>query len=244
MNFSNKQYGERLIYHQRMGTREVHVGSIPLGNKHPIRIQSMTNTDTNDLKSTVAQIKRIADAGGDYARMTTRTVKEAHNLENIKTRLLQQGYLIPLIADVHFNPKIAEIAASLIEKVRINPGNYAIKHTRKGAHSETQDAFIRLIEICRAHKTALRIGVNHGSLDQRIMDKYGDTPRGMAESALEFLKICETQDFHQIVVSMKSSNTRVMVQANRLLVHKMLGRGSAYPLHLGLPKPGKEKTGA
>ncbi len=243
MNFSNKQYCESLIYHQKLGTREVHVGSIPLGNKHPIRIQSMTNTDTNDSQGTIAQIKRIADAGGDYARMTTRTVKEAYNLENIKTRLLQQGYLIPLIADVHFNPKIAEIGASHIEKVRINPGNYAIKYTKQGAHPEKQEAFIRLIEICRANKTALRIGVNHGSLDQRIMDAYGDTPPGMTESALEFIKICETQNFHQIVVSMKSSNTRVMVQANRLLVHKMLRRGSVYPLHLGVTEAGEGEEG-
>jgi (E)-4-hydroxy-3-methylbut-2-enyl-diphosphate synthase len=214
-----------------------------MGADNPIRLQSMTNTNTLDTRATVEQIQRIADAGADYARMTTRSMKEAKNLEKIRQALRSQGYRIPLVADVHFNPDIAEKAAAIVEKVRINPGNYAIGDTRKGDFREVKRRFRGLLETCKANGTALRIGVNHGSLAQRIMDAHGDTPEGMVESAMEFIRICEEADFYQVVLSMKSSNTRVMVQANRLLVRQMMQRGRIYPLHLGVTEAGEGEDG-
>jgi len=236
-------YCESLTRYQRLKTTEVHVGHIPVGGNNPIRLQSMTNTNTLDTHATVEQIKRIADAGADYARMTTRSMKEAENLGKIKEALLSQGYRIPLVADVHFNPDIAIKAARLVEKVRINPGNYAIGDTRKGAFGEVKRRFHELLETCRSHGTAIRIGVNHGSLARRIMDIHGDTPEGMVESAMEFIRLCEEAGFHQVVLSMKSSNTRVMVQANRLLVHEMMQTGRIYPLHLGVTEAGEGEDG-
>jgi len=240
---NQRTYCESLTRYQRLKTREVHVGHIPLGGDNPIRRQSMTNTNTLDTTATVEQIKRMADAGADYARMTTRSMKEAGNLKNIREALRAQGYRIPLVADVHFNPDIAEKAARLVEKVRINPGNYAMGDTQRGAFREVERRFLGLVETCKAHGTALRIGVNHGSLAQRIMDTLGDTPEGMVESAMEFLRLCEQADFHQVVLSMKSSNTRVMVQANRLLVHGMMQTGRIYPLHLGVTEAGEGEDG-
>ena len=236
-------YCNSLTRYQRLQTREVHVGHIPMGGDNPIRLQSMTNTNTLDTHATVEQIKRMADAGADYARMTTRSMKEAKNLEKIRADLRSHGYRIPLVADVHFNPDIAEKAAGIVEKVRINPGNYAIGDTRKGAFKEVKRRFRDLLETCKANGTALRIGVNHGSLAQRIVDAHGDTPEGMVESAMEFIRMCEEADFYQVVLSMKSSNTRVMVQANRLLVHEMMQSSRIYPLHLGVTEAGEGEDG-
>lgn len=237
------KYCESLTAYRRLVTREVMVGNVPLGGSHPIRLQSMTNTSTLDTAATVSQIMRIADAGADYVRMTTRSVREAKNLRNIREELRSHEYRIPLVADVHFSPDIAEIAAREVDKIRINPGNYAIDSIRKGDYREIKERFTHLLEICKARQTALRIGVNHGSLSQRIMDKYGDTPRGMTESALEFIRMGEEAHFHNMVISMKSSNTRVMVQANRLLVHQMLRRANVYPLHLGVTEAGEGEDG-
>jgi len=237
------RYCEELTHYKRLSTRTVYVGDVPMGSGHPVRIQSMTNTNTADADATVKQIKKIADQGAALVRMTTRTIKEAENLQSIKTQLLNEGYRIPLVADVHFNPRIAETAAKLVEKVRINPGNYALKHLQKGAFNEIEENFARLIEICKNNQTAIRIGVNHGSLSQRIMDQFGDTPKGMVESAMEFLRICNKHDFHQVVISLKSSNTRIMVQANRLMVHYMLREGMLYPLHLGVTEAGEGEDG-
>src|SRR6056297_3583993 len=234
MEKTEYRFCEDITHYKRLSTRTVYVGTIPLGGDYPVRIQSMTNTDTRDTKATAEQIKRIADSGADFVRMTTRTIKEAENLQSIKQQLQSDGYNLPLVADVHFNPKIAETAAKIVEKVRINPGNYSLKHAQKGEFKEIRENFTRLIDICKTHKTTIRIGVNHGSLSQRIMDEYGDTPKGMVKSAMEFLRICEENNFHQVVVSLKSSNTRVMVQANRLLVNNMLREGLVYPLHLGV----------
>ena len=240
---NERKYCEDLTTRRRLRTREVMVGHIPMGGSHPVRLQSMTNTDTLDTKATVEQIKRIADAGADYVRMTTRTLKEARNLENIKSSLLSSGYRIPLVADVHFNPRIAETAAAFVEKVRINPGNYGVADANKGNFEKVRHTFSQLLARLKEHNTALRIGVNHGSLSRRIMDRYGDTPRGMTVSAMEFLRMCREENFHQVVVSMKSSNTRVMVQANRLLVHEMLRENLVYPLHLGVTEAGEGEDG-
>jgi (E)-4-hydroxy-3-methylbut-2-enyl-diphosphate synthase len=240
---NTKQYCESLTQYIRLKTEEVQVGHIRMGGAHPIRLQSMTNTDTSDTDATVEQIKRMANEGAEYARMTTRSLKEAENLKNIKSQLVNHGYKIPLVADVHFHAGIAEKAAKLVEKVRINPGNYALKYSKKGELKEIRKHFARLIEICRANGTALRIGVNHGSLSQRIMDLYGDTPKGMVESAMEFLRLCGEQAFHDVVISLKSSNTRVMVQANRLMVHEMMKRSRLYPLHLGVTEAGEGEDG-
>jgi (E)-4-hydroxy-3-methylbut-2-enyl-diphosphate synthase len=237
------KYCPSLTTYKRLQTLRVDIGGIMMGSGHPIRIQSMTNTETSNTAATVNQIKQIADAGADYVRMTTRSVAEAKNLKNIQSELRSQGYSIPLVADVHFNPKIAETAASIVDKVRINPGNYAIKKTDKDNFDNSKQNFKRLIEICKKHNTAIRIGVNHGSLSQRIMDLYGNTPEGMVQSALEFIDVCKKQDFYQVVVSMKSSNTRVMVQANRLLVHHMLKNKMVFPLHLGVTEAGEGEDG-
>lgn len=227
--------------------REVNIGGLILGGTQPIRVQSMTNTPTLDTEATVAQCIRIIEAGADLVRITTPTSQEAENLKNIKAALRQKGYRTPLVADVHFNPDIAEIAAEIVEKVRINPGNYATRRTITGDISDREyneelekihGKLCRLLDICRRNGTAIRIGVNHGSLSPRIINRYGDTPAGMVESAMEFVRMCSAENFHNLVISLKASNTRVMVQAYRLLVATMLKEGYHYPLHLGVTEAG------
>ena len=237
----------------RRKTISVNIGAIPLGSEYPIRLQSMTNTDTLNAKASVEQAMRIFDAGADYVRLTTQGIKEAQNLENIKNLLVQKGYTYPLVADVHFNPKVAELAATIVEKVRINPGNYTDKKkfekvdlTDEEYLSEIgriKERFLPLLEICKKHSTAIRIGVNHGSLSDRIVNKYGDTPEGMAEAAMEFLRICREADFNQVVLSMKSSNPKIMVYSNRLLVQKMYAENMAFPIHLGVTEAGEGEDG-
>ncbi|KAA6331171.1 4-hydroxy-3-methylbut-2-en-1-yl diphosphate synthase (ferredoxin), partial [termite gut metagenome] len=187
-----------MFNYSRRPTSEVHIGAVPLGGNNPIRIQSMTNTSTQDTSACVEQAKRIADAGGEYVRLTTQGVREAENLREINASLRSQGYLVPLVADVHFNPKVADVAALYAEKVRINPGNYSKE--LEGIH----DHFIPFLNICKENHTAIRIGVNHGSLSDRIMSRYGDTAEGMVESCMEFLRICKEEDFTDVVISIKA----------------------------------------
>ncbi|MBI5402207.1 MAG: (E)-4-hydroxy-3-methylbut-2-enyl-diphosphate synthase [Ignavibacteriae bacterium] len=237
----------------RFKTRIVNIGSIPLGGDNPIRIQSMTTTDTMDTDSTVKQCKRIIEAGADYVRITAPSINEAKNLESIKKKLRAAGFKTPLIADIHFTPNAAEVAARLIEKVRINPGNYVDKKKfNKIEYSNSQyeqeiekirDRFLPLVKICKEYGTAMRIGTNHGSLSDRIMSRYGDTPLGMVESALEFVRICEDVNYRDIVLSMKSSNPQVIIDAYRLLVKKMTEEGMNYPLHLGVTEAGDGEDG-
>lgn len=241
------------LHFSRRYTTVVPIGDIPMGSEFPIRIQSMTNTPTLDTKATVEQCKRIFDAGADYVRITTPAIRDAENLEPIKKALHAAGYKKPLVADVHFNPAVAEVAARIVEKVRINPGNYIDKkkfenlaYTDKAYLLELErirERVLPLLKICKAYGTALRIGVNHGSLSDRIMSRYGDTPEGMAESAMEFLRIFEPEGFTQTVISMKSSNTRVMVYSTRLLVKKMFDEGMHYPVHLGVTEAGEGEDG-
>lgn len=229
------------------------VGEIGIGGNNPIRVQSMTTTDTMDTKATVDQAMRMIDAGCEIVRITAPSKKEAENLANIKAELRAKGYNTPLVADIHFTPNAAEIAATIVEKVRVNPGNYAdkkkfeeIEYTDESYAAELQrikERLIPLITICKEHGTAMRIGTNHGSLSDRIMSRYGDSAIGMVESALEFLRICREQDYHNIVLSMKSSNTQVVVQAYRLLVNKMQEEGMNYPLHLGVTEAGEAEDG-
>lgn len=233
-------------------TREVLIGDVPLGGDNPIRIQSMTSTNTMDTDTTVAQSIRMIEAGCQYIRITAPGVKEAKNLTNIKKELKKKGFNVPLIADIHYQPKAAEVAARIVEKVRINPGNYIDRKRGKLNFTESEyitelekirDRIKPLINICKDHGTAMRIGSNHGSLSERILLKYGDTPAGMVESALEFVRICEDLDYTNIVLSMKSSNVKVMVQANRLLVKKMMDEGMNYPIHLGVTEAGDAEDG-
>ena len=231
----------------------MHIGNVPLGGHNPIRIQSMTNTNTLDTLATVDQCIRLFEAGCDYVRITAPCIKEAENLEKIKKELYHRGFDIPLIADVHFNPLVAEYAARIVEKVRINPGNYTDKKNFKkldytdAEYSEEiekiRDRISPLIKICKDHGTALRIGTNHGSLSDRIVSRYGDTPAGMVESALEFIRICEELDFGNLVLSMKASNIRIMIAAYRLLVHNMFKEGLDYPLHVGVTEAGSGNEG-
>jgi len=242
-------FENRLIYH----STSVVVGSIPLGGDYPIRIQTMTNTDTLDTKSSVAQCIRIAEAGADYVRLTAQGVKEAKNLANIKRELRKAGFDIPLIADIHFNPAAAEAAAAIVEKVRINPGNYADKRNiiKAGlSDKEYNDELERihrrllpLINICHNNGTAIRIGVNHGSLSGRILDRYGNTPEGMAMSAMEFIRIFRVENFNKLVISMKSSDLKIMIEATRMLIRYMTEEGMAYPLHLGVTEAGEGEDG-
>lgn len=249
----NSLYCNSLTQYSRLKTRIVNIGDVALGGDNPIRVQSMTTTDTMDTQATVEQSIRMIDAGCEFVRITAPSINEAKNLENIKKELRLRGYKTPLIADIHFTPNAAEYAARIVEKVRINPGNYADK--KKFESLEYTDAsyneeleristrFIPLIKICKEYGTAMRIGTNHGSLSDRIMSRYGDTPLGMVESALEFLRICESENYHNIVLSMKSSNTQVMVQAYRLLIVKMKQYGMNYPLHLGVTEAGEGEDG-
>ncbi len=253
MNNTNKKYCNSLTKYDRYLTREVKVGDIPLGANNPIRIQSMTTTFTMDTKATVEQTIRMVEAGCDYVRITAPSLKEAENLRNIKNELKKRGYNIPLIADIHFTPNAAEEAARIIEKVRINPGNYVdkkkfqqIEYTDLEYEEEIeriQTRFSPLVKVCKEYGTAMRIGTNHGSLSDRIMSRYGDTPFGMVESAMEFLRICESLNYHNIVLSMKASNTQIMVQAYRLLVNKMIEENMNYPLHLGVTEAGDGEDG-
>lgn len=247
-------YCESLTEYKRLTTKEVSIGGLLLGNHHPIRIQTMTTTDTMDTLATVEQSIRCIDAGAEMIRITAPSKKEAENLLLIKNELKKRGYNTPLIADIHFTPNAAEIAARIVEKVRVNPGNYVDK--KKFEQIEYTDAeyaeeidrirerFTPLVKICREYGTAMRIGTNHGSLSDRIMSRYGDTPVGMVESAIEFLRIARAETYHNIVLSMKSSNPQVMVQAYRLLIKTMVEEfGECYPLHLGVTEAGDGEDG-
>ena len=243
-----------LFNYSRRETSVVNIGNTPLGGDNPIRIQSMTNTATQDTDACVAQAKRIADAGGEYVRLTTQGVKEAENLRNINAALRRDGYLTPLVADVHFNPHVADVAALYAEKVRINPGNYVdaartfkhLEYTDEEYAQELQkirDRFVPFLNICKENHTAIRIGVNHGSLSDRILSRYGDTPEGMVESCMEFLRICVDKHFTDVVISIKASNTVVMVRTVRLLVAVMEKEGMHFPLHLGVTEAGDGEDG-
>jgi (E)-4-hydroxy-3-methylbut-2-enyl-diphosphate synthase len=248
-----KNYCLSLTEYSRYKTREVQIGNVPCGGNNPIRIQSMTTTDTMNTIATVEQTIRMVEAGCEYVRITAPSKLEAENLSVIKKELRQRGYNVPLVADIHFTPNAAEIAARIVEKVRINPGNYAdrkkfevIDYTDSAYNDELQrirKKFLPLIKICKEYGTAMRIGTNHGSLSDRIMSRYGDTPHGMVESALEFARICEDLNYYNIVFSMKSSNPQIMVQAYRLLIQKMNEEGMNYPLHLGVTEAGGGEDG-
>ena len=247
-------YCNSLTEYNRLITKEVKIGDLLLGNGHPIRVQTMTTTDTMDTLATVEQTIRCIEAGSELVRITAPSKKEAENLLNIKNELRKRGYNTPLIADIHFTPNAAEIAARIVEKVRVNPGNYVDK--KKFEQIDYTDAeyaeeidrirerFTPLVKICREYGTAMRIGTNHGSLSDRIMSRYGDTPMGMVESAMEFLRIARGESYHNIILSMKASNTQVMVQAYRLLIQQMDAEfGECYPLHLGVTEAGDGEDG-
>lgn len=247
-------YCNSLTQLSRLKTREVKIGNLRLGNGNPIRVQTMTTTDTMDTMATVEQTIRCIDAGAELVRITAPSKKEAENLQNITDELRKRGYTTPLVADIHFTPNAAEIAARIVEKVRVNPGNYVDK--KKFEQIDYTDAeyleeierirerFTPLVLICKEHGTAMRIGTNHGSLSDRIMSRYGDTPIGMVESAMEFLRIARSEDYHNIILSMKASNPQVMVQAYRLLVQQMEAEfGECYPLHLGVTEAGDGEDG-
>jgi len=247
-------YCSSLSRYKRLPTREVKVGGLLIGNGNPIRIQTMTTTDTMDTEATVAQTIRCIEAGAELVRITAPSKKEAENLLAIKNEVRRRGYDTPLVADIHFTPNAAEIAARIVEKVRVNPGNYVDKkkfdtldYTDAQYAAEVdriRERFTPLVRICREHGTAMRIGTNHGSLSDRIMSRYGDTPIGMVESAMEFLRIARDESYHQIILSMKSSNPQVMVQAYRLLVKQMHDEfGECYPLHLGVTEAGDGEDG-
>ncbi len=249
-----QSYCESMYHYKRLPTREVKVGNLLLGAGHPIRIQTMTTTDTMDTMATVEQTIRCIEAGAELVRITAPSKKEAENLLHIRNELHRRGYYTPLVADIHFTPNAAEIAARIVEKVRVNPGNYVDKKKfEQLAYTDAEYAeeierirerFTPLVKICKEHGTAMRIGTNHGSLSDRIMSRYGDTPIGMVESAMEFLRIARSEDYHNIVLSMKSSNPQVMIQAYRLLIHHMMGEfGECYPLHLGVTEAGDGEDG-
>ncbi len=247
------RYCNSLTEYSRFVTREVAIGDVPMGGNNPIRIQSMTTTDTMDTKGTVEQSIRMVDAGCEYVRITAPSIKEAQNLAEIKKQLRLRGYNVPLVADIHFTPNAAEVAARIVEKVRVNPGNYAdkkkfdqLEYTDLAYQAELEriyQKFAPLVKICKEYGTAMRIGTNHGSLSDRIMSRYGDTPQGMVESAMEFMRMCETLNYYNLVISMKSSNPQVMVQAYRLLVETMVAEGMNYPLHLGVTEAGDGEDG-
>lgn len=243
-----------IFNYSRRSTHEVNVGTTPMGGDNPIRVQSMTNTATRDTEGCVEQSKRIIAAGGEYVRLTTQGTAEAENLQYINASLRAQGINTPLVADVHFNPKVADVAALYAEKVRINPGNYVdaartfkhLEYTDEEYAQELQkiaDRFIPFLNICKENHTAIRIGVNHGSLSDRIMSRYGDTPEGMVESCMEFLRICVQQQFKDVVISIKASNTVVMVRTVRLLAQVMEQEGMDFPLHLGVTEAGDGEDG-
>ncbi len=253
MTIFSQDYCNSLTNYSRFKTREVIVGKIGIGGNNPIRIQSMTTTDTMDTKKTVEQSIRMIKAGSELVRITAPSKREAENLINIKKEIRNRGYRTPLVADIHFTPNAALIAAEIVEKVRINPGNYVDKkkfniieyndesYTRE--LDKIKDRFIPLVNVCKENNTAMRIGTNHGSLSDRILSRYGDTPLGMVESALEFVRICEELDYYDLIISMKASNTQVMVQAYRLAVAKMKKESMNYPLHLGVTEAGDGEDG-
>ena len=243
-----------LFNYSRRETSVVNIGATPMGGSYPIRVQSMTNTATQDTEGSVAQIKRIVEAGGEYVRLTAQGVKEAENLRNINAALRRDGCMVPLVADIHFNPRVADVAALYAEKVRINPGNYVdaartfkhLEYTDEEYAQELQkirERFVPFLRICKENHTAIRIGVNHGSLSDRIMSRYGDTPEGMVESCMEFLRICVDEHFTDVVISIKASNTVVMVRTVRLLVAVMEKEGMHFPLHLGVTEAGDGEDG-
>ena len=240
--------------YSRRKSHEITVGNLCLGGENPIRVQSMTNTSTMDTEASVAQILRIAEAGGELVRLTTQGTREAENMDVISQAVRQAGCSVPLVADVHFNPNVADVAAHYCEKVRINPGNYVdaarqfkqLEYTDEQYAQELQkieDRLLPFLAICREHGTAVRIGVNHGSLSDRIMSRYGDTPAGIVESCMEFLRICVRHNFMNVVISIKASNTVVMVQSMRLLVQEMEKEGMTFPLHLGVTEAGEGEDG-
>ena len=249
MNF----YCNSISQRKRWRTRSVMIGDIGVGGENPIRVQSMTTTDTMDTKLTIEQSIRMIEAGCEIVRITAPSMKEARNLKDIRKGIRKKGYSVPLVADIHFTPNAAEVAAQIVEKVRINPGNYADrKKFQKLDYSDLsyqnelnriRERFIPLVKICKENGTAMRIGTNHGSLSDRILSRYGDTPLGMVESAMEFLRIAEDEGFYDVILSMKASNTQVMVQAYRMLVHKMIKEGMNYPLHLGVTEAGEAEDG-
>jgi len=253
MKINLQEYCKDISNYQRFPTREVMVGDIAIGKDNPIRVQSMTTTDTMDTKGTIAQSIRMIDAGCEIVRITAPSIKEAKNLKMIRDGLRDEGYKTPLVADIHFTPNAAVVAAEIVEKVRINPGNFADKkkfEIRDYSDRDYKDELVRiserfspLIKICKNNSTAMRIGTNHGSLSDRILSRYGDTPLGMVESAMEFIRICEYWNYHDIILSMKASNTQVMVQAYRLLINKMNEEGMNYPLHLGVTEAGDGEDG-
>lgn len=240
-------------YHRRE-TTVAHVGRLDMGGENPIRIQSMTTTSTDDTEGSVAQSERIIKAGGDLVRLTTQGIREAENLKNIQAGIRRDGFSTPLCADVHFNPNVADVAARIVEKVRVNPGNYvdpARKFVKREYTDEEyaqelqkiEDRIVPFLNICKEHHTAIRIGVNHGSLSDRIRNRYGDTPEGIVESCMEFLRICKREHFDDVVISIKASNTVVMVRSVRLLADTMAREGMSYPLHLGVTEAGEGEDG-
>jgi len=250
---SNKTYCNNLFSRERFLTSEVKIGELRMGGKNPIRVQSMTTADTMDTKKSVEESIRMIDAGCELVRLTAPSKKDAENLANIKAELKHRGYTTPLVADIHFTPNAAEVAAKIVEKVRVNPGNYADKkkfeeidfsdESYSNELIRIEKKFTPLVLLCKKEGTAMRIGTNHGSLSDRILSRYGDTPEGMVESAMEFIRICRKNDYHNLVISMKASNTLVMVQAYRLLTAEMIKEGMNYPLHLGVTEAGDGEDG-
>ncbi|GHT33030.1 4-hydroxy-3-methylbut-2-en-1-yl diphosphate synthase (ferredoxin) [Bacteroidia bacterium] len=233
---------------------EIQIGTLRMGGDNPVRVQSMLNTDTNDTAACVAQAIRVIEAGGELVRLTAQGIREAENLKNIKAELTRRGYGdTPLVADIHFNPAAAEVAAQYVEKVRINPGNFikSIKKDNSDYSAEEfeeerlllKEKFIHFLNICKQHGTAVRIGVNHGSLSERMMNRYGDTPLGMVESCLELLRVCREENFERVVISLKSSNTVLMIKAVRLLTERMNAENFHFPLHLGVTEAGDGEDG-
>ena len=239
---------------ERRQTIEVRVGNIGIGGSNPVRVQTMTNTDTNDIEGSVEQIKRCVAAGAEIIRLTTQGEREVNSVAEIKRRLAADGIVVPLVADVHFSSSVALKAACVVDKVRINPGNF-IKPIKKDFSTDYTDEefeqerlvlrerFVEFLEVCKKHHTAVRIGVNHGSLGERMMNRYGDTPMGMAESCLELLRMCRQENFDQIVISLKASNTVLMIEAVKLLVEKMDAEDFHFPLHLGVTEAGDGEDG-
>lgn len=242
-----------IFNYTRRNSDKIRIGKVMLGGDQPVRVQSMANTDTNDTQASVEQCIRIVEAGGEIVRFTAQGVKEAENLKNIRKALNDAGFDVPLVADIHFNANAADVAAKYVEKVRVNPGNFIGVFRTDGSdftdeayqaeYEKIKVRFTQLLNICKEYGTAVRIGVNHGSLSERMMNRWGDTPRGMVESCLEFLEVCRAEDFHHVVISMKASNTLSMVHAVRLLIHEMDQRNMHYPLHLGVTEAGDGEDG-
>lgn len=254
MKDKNFNYCKSLTEYRREKTEEVNIGGVPLGGKHPIRVQSMTDTDTLDTEKTVEQIIRIVKAGADYVRIAIKSTKDAENLKAIKSKIRELGYQTPLIADVHFSPKVAEMAAKYVSKVRINPGNFYDKRAQfqkyvyndaeyRAELESIEKVMVPFLETCKKHNTVIRIGANQGSLSDRIMSRYGDTPAGIVESVMEYLRICRKHDFHDIVISIKSWNTRVLVYTVRLMNYKMRLEDMKYPFHIGVTEAGEGEDG-